>query len=891
MKRRFIGCVLLAGLTISSCMPNVKRQSAFSSRFQDNQVDAVRAVSAKITAGPAGSTSLGYPVIAAIKQGGSKAIVLFNANTGAKVWEVNAAPSTAPEFAGDLVLSEEGDVVVARDLATGAVRWNVPLRDTDFLGAARVDGVVLVSSSFGLTGGSARLGRVVGVDAKNGNILWTHEATGLFGRPAAAGGLFFVPWNQQSIAVINPQDGVETARVRSTDDVIRWVQATPEGLFYGAKGLYQWTPKSASGTKLGSSYLETPLENVPGDPLLTVDGFAIRPPGRTARDKIRFAFNPQPGEGERVQVDRDTIFLAYYRFIVAIDAQRHTVRWARTTGPTEEDEARVAQSATDSAEAYRRLQASFSAFDVESLTVTDDAVVAISGDGTIRTYSPESGAQIGSANLGMPIGAITTDLRGLTVAASGSAASAKPIREQLVELIRDPDNRLVPMRSYLIKLLAAIDEPDVTRDLLDLYRQKSIPGMLRQEIATSLKERRSGANFLLDALTGEQAHFNFLENREAPPLDVIAPTLAHMGAREAVPVLMQHLLDHETPAPYLPAILHAVQELADATVLPQIKSFIDRYKRDSAFAGEQATPLQTAATVIFKLGDASSREWLTALQKDESSHGDLRAWIAHLFADEAGDTAARSAAERVAAAREALQGRLNALREAASTFPSQLSTEVFEAEWNNHLDEMRQCAADEVTRRPDMNEVRINVTVRSEPPAGLFTTSPPDVAVAPDAAPEQQLAAIDQKTEWVENQINRLSSFRSSVRQVAYSPRSTELAKCLDAVVTPMKFPGFGRTIATRTFQMRISTLRSAGSSGPPPGFGTPPGSSTLVPWFLVSSPSLDPATGQLRPSSATNNGSSSTNTPDAGVSTTATDAGSAETDAGSARPWWLEQN
>lgn len=889
---------LIAG---ASCMPSIRRLSAFSSRFPDNDRTHIQAVYARLPSSPQPAArpanALGVPLVAGVIQGEQRRVALFDMQRGRQLWTAQVNVSSAPEILGDLVVVGTGSTVTGLDLRTGQVRWTLETRQMPFMGAAREGDTVVLTMSLGTQGGATRAGRVVAVDAQSGGVRWAHEIVGIVGRPAAAGGFAFVPWDRQSIAVLDLASGVERARVRATDDVISWVFATSQGLYYGSRGAYRWTPRSASGTRNGSAYLANPLENVPGDPPLFRDAFGQTTGARTARDKIRFAFRPRPTDGERMAVEHDTIYLAYYRYIIAVAVDTGQVRWARAIGPDE------------SAGADSPAAGDLSAFDVEGMTVTNNALIVINADGRLRALDPSTGAITGSANVGAQLGAIVMDLDGYTPPNTGAQPAPEgPVSNQLVELIRDPDNRLVPMRAYLVRLLALRPEPEVTRDLLELYRMRSIPTIMRQEIATALRARRNGAQFLIQALDGEDDHYNYLENRSAPPLDVIAPTLASMGAREAVPVLMQHLLDHETPLAALPAIIDAIAQLGDASVIPQLQAFVQRYKSDSAFAGDSNVPLQTAAAAIFRLGDAQAREWLTSLSADTSAHAPLRESITRLFQQEREGQGRQTQEQQLAQAREELQGRINAWEALRQNYPRSLSNDAFDAEWANLTDPLRACAQAAVARNPQLNQIRITVTVRSEPGDLFERPAPPSLAA--NASFERQMEAIRQYQQAIEQAINRIQAFRSSVRTTAFSPQDPELVRCMDAVIQPVRFAGFGRNVPqNQTFQRVISTVRSQAQQNWPPGFGTPQGSNYLVPWFLVSSPSFDASTGRLNPLAAgspagastppaggssgasvtTNSGTADAGAPDRGASsasTTTPDAGVPTTQPGS-RPWW----
>ncbi|MDP3277633.1 MAG: PQQ-binding-like beta-propeller repeat protein [Deltaproteobacteria bacterium] len=840
MNRRYRLLPALALVALAGCMPAVRRLNAFSSRFSDNQREAVTQVFASLPSQNADrpTNSLNRPVLVGIRQAAPRAVVAVDGTTGAALWTQELDAQSAPEILGDLVLVSTGARAVALDLASGARRWEVDLRSMPLVGAARDGNTVVVVASSGANGGP-RAGRVLAVAAATGGEMWSHQVVGILGRPAAVSGHVFVPWDRQSLAVLDLATGVEQSRLRATDDVLSWVFAAPQGVFYGSRGAYRWSPRSASGTRADSDYAANPIENVPGDPSLFRDGFVPNNGTRTARDKIQFAFLPRAEADGHLAIAHDTIFLVYYRFILAFNAQTGAVRWARAVGP---DEAESGANATESVnEAARRAQAAMSQYDIESVTVTPTSLVVISANGKLRSIDPATGAVQGSLAIAGNLGAYTVDLGGFRAPSAGAepAPTGAP-RDQLVGLIRDADNRLVPMRGFLTRVLARDPAPEVTRELLELYRARAIPIPLRQEIAQALRTRTTGQQFLIEAIDGPEDHYNYLENRQAPPLDIIAPTLASMGAREAVPRLMEHLLDHETPVEWLPMIVQAIVDLEDNTAVEPLKSFIRRYRSDSAFAGDRVAPLVAASSAVFRLGDAQGREWLGQMRQDVAAHQSLRDGIARLFDEEQRGAQGRTDEQRLTAAREQLQGRTNALRTAIGSYPSSLSQEQVDDEWNNHLDELRQCAQGVLTRRPDLNEIRITVTVRSEPSMSLFQTSPPAPALAANATLEQRLAAIQTQQDWVEQQVNNLEAFESTVRNAAYSPQDRDMQTCMDAIVRPMKFPGFGRGISTRQFVQRISTVRSATRAATPPGFGTAASGSVLVPWFLVSSPSLD---------------------------------------------------
>ena len=94
----------------------------------------------------------------------------------------------------------------------------------------------------------------------------------------------------------------------------------------------------------------------------------------------------------------------------------------------------------------------------------------------------------------------------------------------------------------------------------------------------SIKKRKRARQYLVQAL---EMHYDFLEQTDPAPMEVIAPALITMKERSAVPGLLKQLTDHETPLENLPLILSAIIELGDPSVLPTLKSFLTRYHADS----------------------------------------------------------------------------------------------------------------------------------------------------------------------------------------------------------------------------------------------------------------------------------------------------------------------
>lgn len=803
MSRRVRVALLSLPLLAASCMPPIRVSTAFSSRFGDNDRARLASVLQRVASSTSPAPSQ-TGLLAAVIQGEQRAVAVYDVNGRRALWTQPVAASSTPEILGDALVVEVGGATVILDLTTGAQRGRWEHTGLDLVGASREGDTIVLCASSGLSGGTRRAGRVVALDARSGSQRWSHDVGGLLGRPAARGGLVFVPWDRQSIAALDLNTGVEQARVRSTDDVLSWVASFGDGLYYGGRGIYRLSAESATGTRAGSAYLANPLEGIPGDPLIFRDGFYATTGSRTARDKIQFGFATRAGEGTRVALESDTVVLGYYHDVVAVDAATGAVRWAQRL-----DE------------------------DIEALTVTPGGVFVVSATGKVRGLELSTGAVSVVSELGASLGAVSLSAAGLSVPAGGAAPEGS-VREQLVAMVRDPDNRLVPFRAYLVGVLARIEDENVTHDLLDLYTQRSIPVQLKQRIATALQARRNGAQFLIQAL---QEHYDYLEGRQAPPLQVIAPTLVAMGAREAVPGLISHLLDHETPLAALPDVIAAIGALGEASAVPTLQRWVQLYRADTTFRGEAAVSLNTANDAIFRHGDATAHEWLRARAQDATMPTEARSHIDELFARAASDAQSRASRQTESERQEVLQTELNHLREAQSAVPAQLSDEAFDTAWNVHLDELRECAQGAVTRNPTLNQIRVVVTLRGDLPRALLQTTPPREVVAPDGT--RRAATADDAVAWARAQQEQIAAQRSQLRLSTFSPNDPQLRTCMDAALRAMEFPAFREL--RQEFRRVIDTrgARSSGAEGEAySGLGLDAQGREL-PWWLVSAPTL----------------------------------------------------
>lgn len=408
--------------------------------------------------------------MAAVTQGEQRAVAVYDLATHQALWTQPLAASSTPEIVGDgALVVEVGTATHVLDLATGASRGRYEHVGLDYVGASRDGDTLVISLSSGAAGANTRrAGRVVALNASNASERWAHEIAGIVGRPAVAGGVAFVPW----IARASPCSTSTRASSRPASapptTCSRGCSPAPAAYTTAAAASIASRPTAPRGTRAGSAFLANPLDGVPGDPQVYRDAFMATTGTRTARDKIRFGFHPVVGESGRVSLQDSTIYLAYYHDLVAVDAASGAVRWAQRIDD-----------------------------DIEALQVTSRGAFVASGNGKVRAFEATTGAVSVVAELGASVGAIELDVEGVRDFSSGGAAPEGSVREQLVALVRDADNRLVPFRSFLVGVLRAPrGRGDHARSARPLHAAVH-SGQLRQSVATALQGRRAGAQFSL----------------------------------------------------------------------------------------------------------------------------------------------------------------------------------------------------------------------------------------------------------------------------------------------------------------------------------------------------------------------------------------------------------
>jgi hypothetical protein len=687
---------------------------AFDARFEDNDAAGVAAIAAELAraqAQPAAAPSLPN-LLVATTHGADPSLIAYDLAQARVAWRVAVAAETRPELLGDLVVTTRAGKLLGFDAATGQLRVQADLDGCSYLGAANDAGRIFVACQ---PSGAQHDARLIAFDERSGHRLWQRTAHGEIGRPAARAGIVLVPWQRQSLALLDARSGRERARLRTHDDVIDWVRADRGGTFFGHRALYRLSADSAHVSRADAGRASVPSERLPGEPSAQASAFSPEPAARSARGRIALYLEPEAVGATGVQLARDRYYFVFYRYVFAFDASG-ALRFCRVL-------------------AHDVIAGQPVAAGLVLVQDSGDALLLAAQDGSERMHVA-IGAALASATLRAGF-----DADGTAPARAGGASDTTALEHELTEIALDTDSRLVPARAYAVQALAKLDAPEVTRELLDIYSQSVTPPELKRVAADALRTRRSGLEYLIDALL---ARYDFLEQTRPAPLAVIAPALVDAHETRAVPRLLERLADHETPPSALPVLVHAIVELGDSSVVTPLLDWLRLYRNDSSFA-EQPDALLEAARGVLVHGGSEGPALLASITQDGRAGAALAGGIASLLVPRA--------------AQPVLGAAVAPATPKAAPLPEKLTQEAIDSVFAEHIDDLRACAIDEIGRNPELARLRIAFIAESD----------------------------------------------GATHALSFAPNTPELVDCLYSKVAAYRFPHFraGRQVATYSFVVR----------------------------------------------------------------------------------------
>jgi len=538
---------------------------AFSPTFPDSDGPRVGALAARLDGAPPRDERA---VVVGTTEGPARKLFCWDIATRRLLWSVPTATRGVPVVAGLVVLTDEGGRVVGHALDSGEIVYST---ETDALHLVGGDGEgalsVFTLSTGGGEGASSRI-----VLLEDGDERWTRAAFHAVGVPAVRAGLVLVPWAHQNVSVFDAMTGEEKDRLRVIDDVIGHAFVSNDRVYVAQAGAFRITPSLATGTKGRAAYFANQLARaLPGQPAFMRDAYAPPPTPDSAAARVRLVWRPT-GAGETVALQDDTLYLLFYKLVFALSPDAATVRW-------------VAQRSSDIAGA---------SVEAGGLLVADQ-------DGTVALLGAADGRPVFNAQLGVrPSVAVISGDPTLTGAPEGEAM---PVRDQLLAAAESTDTRLAPARVLAVQLLASLPEPEVTTNLVAICGGARAPRLVQRAACDALGERTTGGEQVMREL---ERHASFLEGTTAPPTAALARAAARMSERRAVPMLLAHLADPQTPIDQLAGIVDALKTLGDRSAAEPLEEFLRLYHAEPPNDGLAAALGNAADALVALVGPVAA---------------------------------------------------------------------------------------------------------------------------------------------------------------------------------------------------------------------------------------------------------------------------------------------
>jgi outer membrane protein assembly factor BamB/HEAT repeat protein len=553
--------------------------SAFTPRYGDNDEGRLATLFERLRAAPAKE----QPAVAVGI--GSEGSLLYGYDLLERrvLWKQPAKPRFSPIVAGNSVVTQEGDSVIARDLRTGRMRFSISATGETLVGADGAGNAVL----FTLTQGTGTFAKSRAILMLDSTKRWTRELDAPVGAPALAGEVALVPWNRQYLSALTVDEGDEFARLRARDAVISHALVLGGKVFAGGEGVLTAVTQEIAihGMRKGPHYVP-PKEELPGRPEFMRDAYGPSPLAapESAQNRIRLVFRPEMPDDMHVTLADGNLYLQFYRFVFALDQKDLGLKWVYAHE-----------------------------VDLVGAAVSEHGVLLADTRGEMLQLSASSGRPVFKERNSLP--SMTCEFpSGLSLSGGDRDSPPTPneVRQQLTAAAQDPDSRLVPVRLLAVKLLAQLDDPEATASLLGLCDDELTTIAVRKAACSALPDRKLGTEYILTALT---RHASFLEGTNSPPVGALAKAAAAQQVKPAVPLLIAHLEDPSTPAQTLSAVVAALSDLGDPSAIEPLNDFLRLYHADPI--DEHVTrALELIPGALAKLQGQGARESLTPIVDD-----------------------------------------------------------------------------------------------------------------------------------------------------------------------------------------------------------------------------------------------------------------------------------
>ena len=541
--------VVVAVATLGACGP----KQAFRLSSDENNAYALREAlaSRQLPASPTPTNTSKQPRVFVLTAGSPKTIVAYDLAAGNVLWKADADVQSRIFVGGDFIVALEGKQIVARDQGRGAPRWKVDV-DGTFIGvAADAERVYVVNRDGNTWWLSAYAG-------SSGAELWSADAAGQLGAPAAHGGVVYAPFLAQWLTIVDGRTGKTLTRLRGIDEQISTLRVTSQVAYYGSKqGMFRLDERSASGKRAEATYGQVKIPVHLERTTYGRDAYDPIQQSYTAADRARVLWSSEATTEGPMKLTDDGYAIHYFRYVLGFGNDGE-LRWAYS-------HPRVELVASEH---------------------TGYVIAGVAANGDVVAIEPRTGAVRARKSLGT-----TAPVLGATFDADGWAPSSAPEPVDtvgaLVTIVRDRDARFDRVKELAAGALAKLPGAQVTSELLAVLADPRAPVRLKDTVVDLLVARRDPAS--LGVLTQQLAiKTDYLAQTEPDALAAVAKAIAGLATTAldpaqvtaALAALQEHLDAPNTSSPDLVHVIAAMAAIGGGAERAALASHLLLYHAD-----------------------------------------------------------------------------------------------------------------------------------------------------------------------------------------------------------------------------------------------------------------------------------------------------------------------
>jgi outer membrane protein assembly factor BamB len=580
---------LLGGLALGlSACGGANTQSGggpFSENWQADQGKSIAELEQRLRSTPPPPAT---PVAVGVNETGLFGVALPDG----KPWSHAETADTLPIVAGNLVLASHTGQLFALDAKTGQKLWSVSIGKRKLRGAGD-DGSLTVA----VVAGEAPLRpRLLIVDRSGGDVREIESAVEL-GYPAIQNGIAFVPWNNQYVSAIDAKSGSEVARLLLRE-IVTQARSFDGKLWFGEQGLVRFDDRIRLATTNQATRIALPDRSLPGKPVWLGSGNQQWPVSSSARLRIRLSAVPTV-DAEGAHFTNHAYLASYFRVVLGLSDKDGSVRFVKSL-----------RADALGVGAARR-----------GFAVCDAA-------GKVTLVS-EQGGDAGAVELGARLTACSVDASAATFTQTQPPPQlAEQIGEALSELTPD----MAVAQKLLVDELAKLNQPIVTKILIDLSSSAKIPPDLRSAARALIATRRSGKEYMLAAL---ERHYDYVNDvLLPPPLGPLADALSAMNEVSATPLLAKHLNDPANEMADVERAAIALGKLATPAEYEPLRTFFALY-RATADEPSLVNAVVATAGALLRIGGPPGKALVERSAQDPLTEPNVKRGLTALLAQDA----------------------------------------------------------------------------------------------------------------------------------------------------------------------------------------------------------------------------------------------------------------